>query len=389
MLAFRNREDALAQICVPMEQAVLLNIYGEAGIGKSRLLREAARQLRAKSLPALVLYVDLEPLAKTPANRPEALMRALIAQSEGRLSVVWKNVEYVAGQTVAQLTELAGRMPVVLMFDTTEVLQEDMEFWRWMEANLVGHLVSDGRVRQVFAGRVPVPWRRVEARRTTKLVPLKPLPPQDAARDLIQEVLQQHNPRLKGQELDQVIDVVLDFSFGHPLLSEELAAYVALRWPAPSSAEFKRELGRELVKPFIEQHFFADIEHPWDEILWLISALDWFDATVLQRFLARAAPDLAPGQPDYFFIQGITRLRVRNTVVWREKQGDRLHGVIASIVRHCFEVIDPERYQKACQAAAETFDALAGEFPDGFDEAQQYHQEAEKYRQRAKQEAEQ
>jgi len=388
MLAFRNREDALAKICVPMEQAVLLNIYGEAGIGKSRLLYEAARQLRDKSPPALVLYVDLEPLAKVTANRPEAVMRALIDQSEGRLSGVWKNVEYVAGQTVMQLTELAGRMSVVLMFDTTEVLQEDMEFWRWMEANLVGHLASDGRVRQIFAGRVPVPWRRVEARRTTKLVPLQPLPPQDAARDLIQEVLEQHNPRLEGHEIDRAIDLVLDFSFGHPLLSEELATYVAPRWPA-SSAEFEQELGHKLVKPFIEQRFFADIKHPWDEILWLISALNWFDATVLQKFLARAAPDLAPDQPDYFFIQGITHLRIRNTVVWRERQGDRLHGVIARIVRHCFEVIDSERYQKTCRAAAETFEALAGEFPEGIDEAQQYHQEAEEYRQRAKQEAEQ
>ncbi len=388
MLTFRNREDALAQICTPMEQVVLLNIYGEAGIGKSRLLDEAMQRLRAKSPPALVLYVNLEPLANSLTDRPETVIRALIAQSEGRLSGVWKNPEYVAGQIVTQLIELAGRMPVVLMFDTTEVLQEDMDFWRWMETNLVGHLVSDGQVRQVFAGRLPVPWRRVEARRTTKLVPLKPLPQQDAARDLIREVLQQYI-NLDDQELDQAIDLVLSFSFGHPLLSEKLSAYIAPRWPAAPVTEFKQELGEKVVKPFIEQHFFAEIEPPWDEILWLTSALDWFDATVLQRFLAHAAPDLAQGQPDYFFIQGITRLRIRNTVVWRGKQGDRLHGVIANIVRHCFQVIAPEKYHKACQAAADTFEALAGEFPEGVDEAQQYLQEAETYRQRAQQEAKQ
>jgi len=37
--------------------------------------------------------------------------------------------------------------------------------------------------------------------------------------------------------------------------------------------------------------------------------------------------------------------------------------------------------------AAETFEALAQEFPDGDQDAQQYYQEAEMYRQRVEQEA--
>jgi hypothetical protein len=387
MPSFQDREHEIEQICTPVDQNALLNVYGEAGIGKSCLLHEAAQRLRKASPPALVLEVDLKPLAGVPANRPETALRALIAQSKGQLTGVWQSVEQIAGQVVAQLIELTVRdVPVVLMFDTTEGIQEDMEFWRWMEANLVGPLAVEGQVRQIFAGRVPVPWRRIEVRRALRLLRLDPLSTQDAARDLVKEVLRQQNPDLEEETLEQAIGLVMEFSFGHPLLSEKLAQYVAPRWPASAPDRFRQELGEQVVKPFIGQCLFDDIDHPWGEILWWASVLDWFDATILQRYLGRVDQELVEGHPDYFFIQGITRLRIRYTVVWREASGDRLHGVIADIVRHCLMVLSPDRYHSACQSAAETFEALASEFPEESPEAEQYRQGARVYRQRAKQE---
>jgi len=390
MPAFQNRERELEQICADTDRVVLLNVYGEAGIGKSRLLDEAAQRMRAKSPPALVLQVDIKSLvASASAGRPDGVLRSLISQEASLSSDDLRDTEQVAGQVVAQLSALAGHRSVVLMFDTTEVLQEDMGFWRWMEEHLVGPLAVEGQVRQVFAGRVPVPWRRIEARRALELLPLSPLSPQDAARDLIREVLQTQNPDLEDDKTEDAIGLVLEFSFGHPSLSEELAAGVASRWTASPPAAFKHELCERVVKPFVEQYLFEDIEPPWKEILWWASVLDWFDATVLQRYMGRVAPVLVEGQPDYFFIQGITRLRIHNTVVWREEHGDRLHGVIGDIVRHCLRVMDPERYRGACTAAAKTFEALANEFPDGDPDAEQYCLEAEMYRQRAEQEAKQ
>ncbi len=395
MSPFQNRQQEIKQICPKTDQPLLLNIYGEAGIGKSRLLLEAWQRLRTKSPPPLVLQVNIDLLADAaPADQPRKVLQALIDQAQGQLSGQWQSTEQVAGQIVVQLSQLAERMPVYLMFDTTELLQEDMEFWRWMEANLVGPLAIEGQVRQIFAGRVPVPWRRVEVRRIVKLLPLDPLSVEKDARRLVQEVLQENNPNLKDTNkkdqkiLEQAIDLVLEFSFGHPFLSEKLAAYAAPRWPASPLDEFKRNLCRDIVKPFIQQHFFKDIISPWDEILWWISVLNWFDATTLQQYLKWAAPELIQDKPDYFFIQGITRLRIHNTVVWREERGDRLHGVIGHIVRHCLEIIDPEQYRHACQSAAETLEALVIEFSnDDPEEAEQYRQEADVYRRQAKQEA--
>ena len=379
---FRNREAALNQICADTDQNMLLNIYGEIGIGKSRLLQEAIYRLHQKAPPPLVLCVDMKDIS---TGQPETVLRALISQAQGHLKPTEQSVEQVADEIVTQLSALAGHTPVYLVFDTTEIFQQNMDFWRWMESHLVGPLVIEGQVRQLFAGRVPVPWRRVEVRRIVKLLPLQPLSLENEGRNLVSEVLQKKNPALtEAEDLEKVVDLVLEFSLGHPALSEKLSDYVAPHWPASPLDEFKKSLCRKVVKPFIEQNFFKNIDHPWGEILWWASALDWFDVTVLQRYLKHVAPELVKDQADYFFIQGISRLRVYHTIIWREERGDRLHGVVGRIVRHCLEILEPERYQQACQAAAETLEALADEFSEDYPEYQEYHQEAEDYRQRTK-----
>ena len=144
------------------------------------------------------------------------------------MSGLWESAEQVARTVVAQLSQISVHTPVYLFFDTTEALQEDNVFWDWLHEHLTEPLVIEGRVKQIYAGRVPVRWQRFELRRVVKLLPLGPISPLEASKTLIKQALLEANPALKDlKKLQQSIDMVLEFSFGHPLLAVNLAAYVA------------------------------------------------------------------------------------------------------------------------------------------------------------------
>ncbi len=380
---FQDRTEPIQLICDFTPNNILLNVYGEAGIGKSRLLKEAKLKLQETSPAALVIIVNIETLAHITTDRPAVFLRQVIEQAEGRLNDQYENNDQLADAVVSQLNKFATDTPTYLMFDTTEALQDDVEFWDWVHLYVTEPLVVERRVRQVYAGRIPVPWRRFELRRAVKLLPLGPIAPVEASRALIEQVLLETNPTLKGAEtLSQTIDIVLEFSFGHPQLSERLATYTAQHWPAAQPVEqFKKTLCEQEVKNFIDKTLFEGMDKLWIDILWWASVLDWFDPTILQQYIERVMPEMQ-GKPDYFFIREIARLRTHNTVVWREQRGDRLHGLIRNIVRRCLETMDIERYKHACLVAVETFESIALEFTEEESYAQLFKNEAATYRQR-------
>ena len=45
MAEFQDREEVLAELCAPASQSLLVNVFGETGIGKSRVLLETAHKL--------------------------------------------------------------------------------------------------------------------------------------------------------------------------------------------------------------------------------------------------------------------------------------------------------------------------------------------------------
>ena len=380
---FQDRVESIQVICDFTSDNVLLNIFGEAGIGKSRLLEEARLKLRGENPSALVIILDIESLAQTTTDRPAIFLQQMIDQAEGKLNRRYQSDDQLADSIVSQLNELAAYTQIYLMFDTTEALQDDIEFWDWVHLYITEPLVIERKVMQVYAGRIPIPWRRFELRRAVKLLPLGPITPVEASHALVEQALLEVNLALKGTEtLPQAIDTVLEFSFGHPRLSEKLATYVANHWPPTQPiAQFKKMLCKQEVKTFINKTLFEDMEAQWIDILWWVSVLDWFDPTILQQYIERVMPEMQ-GKPDYYFIREVARLRTHNTVVWREQRGDRLHGLIQNIVRQCLKTMDPKRYKKACLAAAETFESIATEFTEEESYAQQFKSEAVIYRQR-------
>lgn len=383
---FQDREIELETLISRIAGASLLNIYGVAGIGKSRLLKQAATQIKAKHPGAVVIQVDLQFLPTDSFSRPAALLKAIATQAPSQLRGVWQDTEQVAREIVDQLNGLASAAvtPVYLMLDTTESLQEDVGFWRWAEKNLIGPLAIEDEVRQVLAGRVPAPWRRYEVRHALQLLPLDPLPKEDAAKQLIYDVLLLNSPQLSPQFALQAVPILLDLSFGHPLLSEELAADAASRLPAAlqNQDEFRRILSEQVVYRFIDDFLFKDVDSKWCQVLRWASVLDSFDAPMLHRYVGRLDDQLAE-KPVLFFIRGVAEMRIQHALVWHEEQGYVVHGILQDVLRRNHEILDPEHYRQACQAAAEVYEEIAHDLAE-LPEARLYREQAKKYRARAK-----
>lgn len=377
MFTFQDRHPILDLLCDPAGKKLLV-ISGETGIGKTRLLKEAALKAKQKNPKAIVLFVDFSDLI-SDKDPPSALLKAIIDQAKDLLKGAWYDKVQVARQVATQLNALADDAPVYLLFDTTDALQEDKFFWPWFEANLLSPLVYEAHVKIVLAGRIAPPLHRLEVRRGLSRQSLSPIQ-EEASRALVREVLQDESPSMKECDLEQAIDVVLEASFGHPLLSEKVAAYVAHHFQGPITQAFRENICQEIVQPFVQDIMLSNINPPWGEIFPWITILRWFDTTILESYLKRVVPWLTHDQPDYFFTQGITELRKHDRVIWEENVAYHVLGVLGDIIRHCIMIQSPNDYRHACLSAAATFQEIANDCRDDEKLAQSYLDEVHYYK---------
>jgi len=390
---FRNRESLLTLI-VSDKETPILNLYGESGIGKSRLLEEAENQIIKQYPKALVLKINLSGIAliSTTDLKKEKILELLVDQLQGLISQFWaKKYDQAVGQLVADL--LTGPSPVYLFFDTTETIQEETSFWAWLEEYLIGPLVVRGgsEVKQIFAGRMPAPFQRHEIRRSLKLIPLEPLPVENEARQLIIEILSKQESQVSASELNEMVDFILSFSFGHPGLSIELADFLARQFPVQITKSLKKQVYEQVVNRYVRDTLLEGIDEEWAQILRFASILDWFDPYILRKFTEALLPQVAAKKTEAFYIQGIALMRRRKSIIWSDQQGDRLHGILREIIRRLIQVegeFQPDeknQYRAANLAAAAIIADLKQQAIEAGDtDIQSYDQEIQKYEQRAK-----
>lgn len=390
---FVNREGELKLAC-DQSASPLLTFCGEADIGKTSLLNAIKERILGQSPPGAVAYVDFEKLPPDQADElSQWVLRSLAADIGISPPLQQADRKWSADLLVQSIG--ACDPPPVLMFDATEKLQTNTHFWEWLERELVRPLLLGGRTHMIFAGRVPPPWRDYDVRRLNHLHRLEPLSTQDglerqgAARDLIRNVLRQGGPMATEADIRRLIELILEFSHGHPGLSKELASWIvepgAGRWPAPNFDQLRTSLAKDRIEKYIASVLFKDIDADWRLILRWASILNWFDAYVLRQYLESlvAVGVLLRGAYldnwDSFFVQGIDRLRLHDAAVVWERDGYRLYGVTREIVRRCLQVTDPDGFRRASRCAGEVIQAVASEFAPDEEGFARYTGEAEAF----------
>lgn len=352
----------------PTPSVRVLNYYGEKGIGKSRLLGEGAQQLGQQANSQAVL-IDLADLGEQRAGRPQRLFELLGWQAPD-LAIPPGSPDDMALRLVDRLDALSARQRITLLFDTTEKVQDDPEFWPWFERCLLSPLVSEDNVLLVLAGKLPAPIRLVEVRRYLKVVALPPLGKE--AQAMVRELLAAdngcdhlgQNPPGRGAA-DALGDLVLEFSHGHPLLTERIAAELTGPLCGAPLATVRRRIAEEVVLPFINAEIFPFKEDlaAWRPLMEWASVLDWFDATVLYRF-AKALNGPLPSEIEwqYEFLRVMAQLRAPYAVVKWERTGYTLVGTVKSIVAGYLREARRAEYLAALRTAVSVFNGIVGEF---------------------------
>jgi hypothetical protein len=370
----------LAKVVALDAKSPVLILYGVKGIGKTRLIEEAIRQLntpRPFGGRAVTFLIDCDEL-KLPT--PDALLQTIIVQGNEYLSGSWRSTDQAVHAIVDQLARLAVEEgSVYLFFDTTEALQTEERFWRWLESSLVVPLIPAAQVRFVFSGRVPAPWRSYEVRRALDYIQLDALPKEEAALALLEDCFRLYNGHLEPRMIEAALPLLYEISQGHPGLSEQLVRATVPLLPELGERvdDLERVLRAEVVESFIKEDLYGNLDPPWPEILTWASVLDDFDAYTLERYIHRV-PELdaqVSGAPAYFYNQGVAEMRNRHALVWHSGQGYALYGVLQKIVRSQFEKLHSEQYERACRAAADTYQEFA--------EMVQQESEIARYREKA------
>lgn len=379
---FNRGKDLSAVFNLPARR--LLVIYGEGGIGKSALLHEARRLLTKDGAQVLLLDMgEADGEAPTPADRPQAFLRTLGALHPS-LKAWGTGTAEVAAALVSKLIVLSQECPTYLFVDTTEVWQEDGAFWDWLESSLLSPLAVDSSLRMVFSGRVPPPFRRYEVRRIVHTQRLEPLGPHaEEALALASQTLHEANPTISQLQSETLARQALEFSYGHPELTKRLAVYMGEHAGQAGEADFSKRLCSEVVEPYIENKLFEKLDKSdeWRQILWPVSVLERFDPTILAEFLSRTDPERAQGKRDHFYIQGISRLRTHDFVLFQTELGHSLYGSLRQIMQRCFQETKPEAYRRALRSAGETYQELAEQFPPDDPERQVLSAIAAEYQQ--------
>jgi len=313
-------------------QAVI-NFFGVVGIGKTMLVQETYKRMRAYGTPCALVDFARDDKYRHLIRGPVTLLEDVAASVANRVELqpldlqdlcasFWK--EYRAEKPEPALVEQRDRVteafldyadrllrhlervPMVLLFDTTEAAEQ--EVLDWLEREIFIPLLRTERVVIVIAGRVPWRLKEFQVRRRTYQYRLQPFGKEMAEKQL--------------RDYRRLTPKIIEVTFGHPDANRRVVerVYELEQTEGPlDSQQFdahKAELVGELVKGLIDDRVLADLPVEVRQALHLIAPLRQFDVSALRSLLIHFLPKEFEDKSGHYFLTMIRRMVETTVVQW-------------------------------------------------------------------------
>lgn len=311
----------------------LINFFGVIGIGKTMLVQEIYKRMRAQGIPCALVDFARDDKYRHPIRGSVTLLEDVAASVAGRVELqplafqdlcvgFWK--EYRAERPESSLLEQrdrvteaflayadrllrhVGRVPMVLLFDTTEAGEQ--EVLDWLEREVFIPLLRTERAVVVIAGRVPWRLKEFQVRRRTYQYRLEPFGRETAEKQL--------------REYRHLTPKIIEVTFGHPDANRRLVekVYELEQKEGPFSPQqfdaHKALLVRDLVEELIDSRVLADMPVEVRQALHLIAPLRQFDVSALRHMLTLFLPEEFGKKSGHYFLTMIRRMVETTVVEW-------------------------------------------------------------------------
>ncbi|MCA9917743.1 MAG: NACHT domain-containing protein [Anaerolineales bacterium] len=342
----------------------LISFWGVADIGKSWLLKHiehlyAYKEPERDSLrkPTLPLYHEFREEEQSLTAVSQSLVHYLAAHLPANLSQpeAAPPPTFAGDPTealVAYLKRLAERVVILLLFDTTEYVDDTL--WDTMETSLLEPLLKSDKVLVIVTGRNRAPrWKRVEVRR--RAMPTE----KSEVRPFTTEATQEQLQRLGLPQAAKQANLLMQDSLGTPGLSARLGR----SWQQLSEEQYKQER-IETWKQYIDD-IFGHLSPTWQQMIEAVVPLRYYRTQALRLMLTQSAYEVEDDS-DVFLLRVLRKLDKQTHLVWWDNsQNAYVTAVVARwILNRQLQVCQPTKFIDQHTLALNMYKNWAQEFPN-------------------------
>ena len=354
----------------------VLEFFGIAGLGKSRVLEIAKEECRKKELPFGVIdflvadtsnvqYPDLDILLRicdnldrfTDFTPGRLFIASLTRNSKGDVSQESKNI-VTDNKSLTEfrryLVESLNGRPLIMMLDSIEQCPD--ELFNWIGREFLAPLVAEQNIGQVtlfLAGRGPrvneSRWP-VALRTATESLRLNPLE--------FESSLEHIGSLPTGIDYSEAARDIYALSNGHSHSTEAIVYWLgSLGIKVKEVGAQRIELARRLKDEVVRRYILSDAGD------WVLSFLEvtcyfrWFTSGFVSDFIQKYRPDLGKDMPVQWYTARLVELQKQPLhLVYLGKDHYRLEPTLQKLLHVVMAILTPDEALMIHGEAADTLE---------------------------------